>query len=356
MADEIGELPKISHRLTNSDTFSAIQPHQLVEQRSNFLANDILNRLQSGVNREVAQIKKSFLSEADPNNEEEQAQIETEVETVCDIVFGPLRLERSTLLEQGQPSETEKEASARIQHSITHAAYFAGLPEADLDFAKSVYESIKLGKKLAFLPGQFNLVTQLPSRWSGIQNEIAVVKALKRGGYEVFLPDYNQDTYALQSQDDNEVLQLDVRSGIDMVAVKDGTTFLIDSKGRKDLFNPTQNNLDRRAIAPVKVSLDSLRNKCVKNVLEDISGQVPINPNAVYRTIIMIPSAQGNFRTLELPDSPSDVKAHLSQFGRLDESVEKPILWRLSHLEHSSQFLSAYDKVRAEQVRTSHVA
>ncbi len=323
MPQEVSESPSSEQLFTAIPMREKIEPRSLIATGELKHENDFLSKIQGGITHETARLKQKFLNDIDPNDEALLTKVENEVETVCDILWGPLRLDSSLLREEKEFSEHAKETSARIQHAITHAAYYGGTIQADPEYSASIYRSLQLGRKLAYLP-QMPHNTQLITRWHGIQNELAVVKTLKRGGYQVFLPDYGQDTFSLPDNTKNEVLQLDVKSGIDLIAVKNGKTLLLDSKGKN-----TQEYADVQNL--IKVNPHSLSNTCVRDVLDRIQEQTMINPQDCYKATIMIPGNARSFKELELPDNPNDPKIHLSQFGRIDENLERSILMQLNN-------------------------
>lgn len=119
--------------------------------------------------------------------------------------------------------------NARIQHNLTHGIIYAGTPDADPAYPNSLYSVVQTMEKLSeSSPGK---IVGLSSYWNGIKSEIAVVRTFIKNGYQVMLPDYSQDTFDI-NQEQNEVLQWDVRNGIDFLAKKDDHLFLVDAKGR----------------------------------------------------------------------------------------------------------------------------
>ncbi len=244
------------------------------------------------------------------------------VELYLDLAFGGLRLTKDTLTRDETKNIREKEASARIQHAYAHCIYFASEENADSDFTRTVYELVNAGSRLS-RNRILQEYTNLPKILGGIKNELAIIRALKRGGYTILLPDYAQDTTEIPDED-NEVLQWDVKSGVDFIAVKNGKAVLVDAKGRLDISEVHLD--DERAIDPNWEHNDCLRNALMK-----------IGAKTFYRTRLMIPTAGINFKHADLPTNPDDPTIALKTYGCLQPNIEDDIIRAVDRIETVSQ-------------------
>lgn len=156
---------------------------------------------------------------------------EAEIEAVCDLLFGPFRLSQAVLV-NGASNEYEKEISARIQQNMVHGIIFASSREARPEFTEAVYHSVNTIDSLANTEKGHR--RGLKAFWNGVKTELAITKALLARGYSLRLPDYGQDNAEIPAFQ-NEVLEWDVRGGVDLIAAKDGYVFFINAKGRRSI-------------------------------------------------------------------------------------------------------------------------
>lgn len=223
-------------------------------------------------------------------------------EALGDQLFGPFRLERSAF--GSTEREDLKEISARIQHNLVHGIMYAGSREADPVYTDVIYKTMCVYDKLAnSLTGES---TGLKGFWSGVKSELALVRALYRRGYKVRLPDYTQDPYEV-SDEENEVLNWDVRHGIDMVVVSPGEfVLLLDAKGRT-----RDKNGDIMVAADVQAL--NMRNDTPDDIL--MQYQDLFNRGLGKRMRVIIPSGSHFLSGLEYEDRATDARSAISKFA-----------------------------------------
>ncbi len=240
---------------------------------------------------------------------------------LLDVTFGLGRLKKDTLLHGGQTEDIyEKEHSARLQHALTH--YVLSASESDNpDYVSTIYS---LTRNLASLSQGLSKTdgAGVKGLWQGMRNELAVVKVLQDNGYRVILPDYEQDT-AEVSDKENEVMQLDVKNGIDLIAVSpEGRMLLVDAKGRRSRKD-IASNIESGGLEKVDTSrgMDPLVAETIVKVAQMCGGDM----DDVYRMKIVLPTEGRSFVGSDfLTDLHTDVAAQrqsLGNFGKLQPDV-----------------------------------
>lgn len=176
----------------------------------------------------AAHLKSTLLPVDDPNYSEK----ERFIELASDVRYGIFGLEKDEFqrnLEGDRLTESEKLMHATIAQALVHELYKAGLPGANQEFVAQVYDTANFFQTLSRM--KIGHRSGVRSFWKGVVSELAVVKLLKSRGFDVYLPDYTQDPWDVPDAK-NQVLQWDVRNGVDLIAYHEGRIYLIDSKGR----------------------------------------------------------------------------------------------------------------------------
>lgn len=249
--------------------------------------------------------------------------------------FGPFLLREETHILGAEKSE-QKELSARIQHSFVELVYNATQQSTSERFTINMYDYVRKMQSLCELSDlgrNYNLLRF----WNGVKAELAIVRALRKDkAFDIILPDYMQDP-AKTNIFDNEVLQWDVNSGVDLIAIPKNDpsqAILIDVKGRKrkdidESFEEIPDEIDTVEVIQRNLT-DHERmtlNSCLRGAL-DANGI-----KKVSRVKITIPTAGGFLGTVSnLPQIPLDgnYKGTLEQFTSLRpdlaESVRQQLL------------------------------
>lgn len=217
MPEDVGEKPQ-THNIAKTQTVNLGSiSGDAVKEKGGFTHEISWDRITEASNQAVTRLKTKY-----PNVEESQ------IESVANLLFGPFRVDRRAMVDNVASTEARVER-AKIQHNLVHGIFYAGSKDAGPAYSDSMYSIVSVMEKLAdSTPGELN---GLRAYWSGVRNELAIVKALIKDGYSVELPNYNQGDNTQAEQ--NEVLNWDVKNGIDIVASKPGEELLlIDAKGR----------------------------------------------------------------------------------------------------------------------------
>lgn len=291
----------VGSQLESSPHIRAVTPAVINYTSALETSTGSLARIQGEVGRECAELKIMF-----------QDVPEEVLDTVLGIVYGPFMLSREALTAEKLSDVREKEASARIEQGLVHSIFQASEPDADPEFASHIYQAVRLGHRLSMARPLME-GTKIRLIWKGIQNQLAIVRALKAGGYDVYLPDYSQDSLSI-ADNKNEVLQLDVKNGVDLVARRfDGMTIMVDAKGRIDKDS---------------VSLDGSRHVDLayewSPLVRDVVGS--FRPTSLFRTTIMIPTTATSFVAPTFVSKPEDPRKQLSDVGRLKSFNERAII------------------------------
>lgn len=255
------------------------------------------------------------------------------LETMLDFVFGFVRLEEESITAQRIENMYQRELSARIQHNLTHQIIYGGAPLASSSYVDTTYavftgmeQQVDVLKRLQ--------TTSMEMYWAGVRNEIAVVKTLLGNGYTVFVPDYAQDTGELDDQD-NEVLQLDVKRGIDLITVSpEGKIILLDVKGRRipDVM------LEKTA----RVALTDQTHPCVRRAIEKAGSSRALYPPRIIHATLIFPTEGRSFKPSKMHDSniktSGDKREALASFAVLQPHVEVSIIEQLQQLQKESAY------------------
>lgn len=232
---------------------------------------------------------------------------ESEVEMVADLLFGPFRLDQKAI--GGGKSEEERRISASIQHNIVHAVLDTQRSEASDDYVRSVYSTVSFLDRLS--RSEVGKDSGLYTFYSGIRAELGIVKSLLKAGYKVSLPDYTQDIYEVPDEK-NEVLQWDVKSGIDLVAESKGELLLIDAKGEFRQFSqslraPTDSGR-------VRMSASVYIHPNLGNLPEEIQAEIK-NYAKVKRLTIFAPTFEGSWPKLEPTNYVGKMRKALASYS-----------------------------------------
>ncbi len=249
---------------------------------------------------------------------------------MCDLAFGFLQLKPETLLRgQREPDIYEKELSARIQHTYVHhiltASTLEGKTPEEQAYIQTVYTLVRNMETLSALNITYKgkpATSNFAALWGGVKAELALVRTLlqapadKEGRHwRVFLPNFEQD---IADDADMEVLQLDVRNAIDVIAVSpDGDIMLIDAKGRG-----TDADIEQDFAL---VRMNDTTNPCVRSVIENVIDTVDQDhephPNSrmiQVRTFIPTTADSRVYHpvTNETTDDTSEQRSYLTTVGQ----------------------------------------
>lgn len=231
---------------------------------------------------------------------------EETIDTICGLFFGPIMLPEN-MHRFGAENEAQKEMSARIQQNLVHVLFRATTEQASDRYLLHEYDYARTLQLLC--ESDFGKSYNLLRFWNGVKSQLAVIHALLDSNqYKVLIPNYAQDKTKTPERD-NEILQWDVRSGVDLIALsKDGTTaLLIDAKGRKnnpevpgdneDTFGERQDvSIDYRVLTGSEIEK---LNSCVRR-------SIPKGVIEIARARIVIPTAAGYLGSFGLPAYPPD--------------------------------------------------
>jgi hypothetical protein len=254
-------------------------------------------------------------------------------DTVFPVFYGPLLLSEKTHLEgtkgfeQGEKLK-QNETSARIQHALTHSMLHATSEEASDKYLVNMYDHARRMQLLC--ESNFGRQYNFGLFWSGVKSELAVINALQDSGkYRVLIPDYSQDP-STTPPEENEVLQWDVLSGTDIIAISnDGSeAILIDVKGRKnvEVNGMLQENTD---VSVMPLPLDRTKvNPLIQKTLDSFGVKT------VTKKRITIPTGKQYLGTPSLPAIPSeDYKSTLKEFFSLKPHLANDIITKLDTSE-----------------------
>ncbi|MDO8551745.1 MAG: hypothetical protein Q7S03_03660 [bacterium] len=265
------------------------------------------------------------------------------IEAMLDLYFGFARLQPGTLLERdAHLTESEKRVSALIQHGLVHQIIYASSESADPAYVEAVYylfrSSVRLVEKMDKVQA-----TNLNLCWGGVKNEVALARALLDNGYRVFVPDYLQGDVP---DDEDEILQFDIRRGVDVMAVnKFGTVFLLDAKGRKYKTREGERVI---SLSPDVVAFN-LWNAQITGATEPLIRQciskIEPKPQGIFKAAIALKDpgeeTEGGRRVCKF--CYQDLRAEetvwtrqrqiLSEFGSLNAGIDRNISATLRELE-----------------------
>lgn len=154
-----------------------------------------------------------------------------QIDVACSLFWG-FALAPEEEETAGPLTSEQKLTSARIQHTIVHHAFYAGNASAPDEFSAGIYRAVAAMEKAAQQLGRAEEDWSFATLLSGAKSELAVAKTLA-SDYQVWLPDYTPGTVP----EDDEVLQMDVFSGVDLIAQERDLPYLylINVKGRREV-------------------------------------------------------------------------------------------------------------------------
>jgi hypothetical protein len=250
---------------------------------------------------------------------------ENVTESVLDLLFGGDRIDDEAL-KGGTESEDQKQLSARIQHNQVSNILDSALESADPAYAETIYRVVSYFEKIA--QSSDGDLDGLRGFWNGVKSEHAVASALLSGGYKVFLPNHMQDQYEVDDED-NEVLQWDVRNGVDLVAVKGDTVYLIDAKGRMR----TDDRDERHTVEVQSRDLGKLPDNLSRFIRQFGEGNISrkkiiIPTSSLYLSGLLTPKGALRYSDPSVDtSSPAGLeKIALDNFARLPGYMENELL------------------------------
>jgi len=259
------------------------------------------------------------------------------INMIFSTFFGPFMLNREVIM--NPQNERQKESKARIQHHLAHGFLHASSSEADTMYSKNIYD---LARSMQFLCMESDVGrnNELGMYWSGVLNEVATIRALlDTGEYRIFLPDYTQDPAKVPMEQD-EVLNWDVRSGVDLIALKGTSAILIDSKGKISDSEARGHDLDDKADVTFNgMRLDPFQmrglNQCVAREVQKLGA------TEVFRARIVLPSLYvGRSRISQMPDV--DYRSGIVQATSLRPDFAKQVVSKMDNLvQGASQPIAA---------------
>lgn len=306
MPEEISHEPAIYPQLRNhkspdlpfpSELKYALSPEETSEQ--------YFQQIEKVMGKVMGEVKREFQDKVP----------ESQIEMLGDFYFAPFRSEHGEVIDEDQ-----KELNARIQHTLTHNILYAASSDVDPNYAANVYDTIGFYEKLAQSSlGKHEHIKQF---WNGVKSEVAVVHMLRDLGYRVFLPDYSQDPWEV-GEEENEVLQWDVRNGVDFIAEDEGRVLLIDSKGTKFIKRNNYSEIIERSLVEIIPGAEYYtRNRDNLNLLPPVlrSAVSPLNPSDVRRMTIIVPTSGKYLNTL--PPTANHSKRGSSELERFATLID----------------------------------
>jgi hypothetical protein len=233
-----------------------------------------------------------------------------EVDLVGDLMFGPFRLDQETLRSTRDPFS--KEASAKIQHNLAHNVLYASNGDASQQYRDGMYDILAIQQNIA--GSDYGKALLLNKFWSGVRSEVGIIKSLRETGYTVWIPDYAEDPESDENND--EVMEWDVKKGIDFVAQIGKKVFLADGKGRMMLKD---HNVQNNEVRPEP-------GEYYKHQKSDALGELPptlqnlirsINPETVQKVTIVVPSL--GVSVLQPRDQAHDARDRLRSYSTLPD-------------------------------------
>ena len=254
-----------------------------------------------------------------------------------DFVFNFLLLSQS-LLDPATPEEEkndyDKEDSARIQHQLSHSILYSTFKTAKDDPLNLTYDVVR-NTILRIRNLDKKGTSTLYNHWSGVRNEVAIIRVLLQNGYRVLVPDYNQDP-SLVPEHQNGVLELDVRSGVDILAISPNSEIiLLNAKGKMD-----QNTMELLDVKTVNLN-DPRQNGCLKESVVNVARKyLGRDLRGVYQGTLVIPTQGMSFvpSTITGPEQTTreGKQKELWDFGRLRPEHAADIITKLKGISHVS--------------------
>lgn len=247
------------------------------------------------------------------------------VKLIFSTYFGPLMHERREHF--STKNEYEKEMSARYAHHFAHGMFYATTYDASPEYSKNMYELVRSLTEFSSLT-QVGKGSKLEAYLAGLKSETAIMGAFLRSGrYEkVLIPDYTQNPDKV-SDKDREVLQWDILSGVDFVAIseQERCAVIVDSKSRSKDF-------DQSTLESIKVVGTSVDGFLLRNLNENVRDAIAqYDVDKIYRVTIYVPSKYIGARVL--PKQPNiDYRTDLTEAISLPGEMEVDMINKLDEI------------------------
>ncbi len=228
----------------------------------------------------------------------------------------------NVLLADEMPEATNKDkvfVTGNV-HRFVHNAWFAQQDIADEAYVKTVYKVVSTTDRLVSRYKEPFNARRSRNFWSAIRAELGIVRALTESpeasarNMAVYMLDYTQD-YDEKREWSNEILQVDITSGVDLIAVFDTghgrSAVLIDCKARASM--PTD---------PVKVELarDPKPNPLLDRLLREYRAQ------DMVKVIATIPPDNFVYFDPNKQDQSQPKKELIREFGKLKDEPKSAIV------------------------------
>ncbi|RJQ26804.1 hypothetical protein C4577_02740 [Candidatus Parcubacteria bacterium] len=238
-------------------------------------------------------------------------------ELALDFYFGPYRLDeryvRGEEITDSREAERQKVWSARIQALAINSIYRAFQDDSDERFVGEIYKTVQNFQNIVSILNLGGVEHGVARMWNAIKSELAIIRVLEDARYDIIIPKYTNDIDDVSSE--NELLEWDVRNGIDFFAVGQDEILLIDSKGRRMYSKNDPHNRKgiRKEVDVVSQGVDL--DKLPLSVKEIIDGSAV---KRVRKMVIYVPTegeVLGRFRWDKV--TSRERKQELKSFGRL---------------------------------------
>lgn len=257
------------------------------------------------------------------------------VDLLSHLVFGPWMLDNSPI-HDSEPSDVQKELSARIQHHLVHVIYHAGIEGADQRYVDNTYDLIATYERLAKLP--FSHEAGVLSFLNGVKAELAIIRTLTSKGCSVYIPDYTKQSDPATGQY-SEVYDWDIKFATDLIAVTpDGRIFLIDAKGQR---HERDEKGHRTEVLRTAVTLDSAEtlpkhssipdsHPMLKRAIASIrrGKKPPFKP--IVKATITVPTDPSQMGELGGQSDSLDKREGIKRFSLLPKDHQDDIIRHLS--------------------------
>lgn len=254
------------------------------------------------------------------------------IDTISQLFAGPWLLNNETL-QRGTSEVSQKELSARIQHHLVHAAFYASEPNASDTYRTSMFFLLKaIERSATSATGRdYNVLQFL----NGVKSELAIIKALTANGYRVFIPDYRESSDPKKKLT-SETLEWDVWQAVDLIAVSPrGKMVLVDAKGKKQNGDGNHLSVDddedlKTDVTISKKPVESNLPPKLTTMIQKLRSDGLLNGIAPERTTIIIPTSSSELGVLGTTENSKSYREAIDRFATLKPSHQSTIIQALN--------------------------
>jgi hypothetical protein len=247
------------------------------------------------------ELQNYFVSWKEDRKSSVSSQEQAEIEDAYNVIFNIFMVDQEATSRLGGDHKVD---AARKLKGAVHSIYSASLKKADPEFSQAMYLIVATCETLAGALRDQEGDTAKLINWRGVEAEVAMMRALKNNGYQVFIPD------PFHTDSAGEEMKSDVFEGVDMYIKIDKTAVLINVKGDGRIAAVDFRDIQRNVNRP----------KYMTQAMQDLGI------NSYKKLHVVLPTRELIPARLSLPiDETENARSMLARFGLLQPDTQSTI-------------------------------